>query len=475
MSCQNLSLQISAYLDEELANLDRIALEAHLGSCLDCQKHLTHYQQGRFWLKQVCSLQTTLLFSRPLKDFSDDILAQIHPEMLSDLQFSSFLDGEYSSSEAQQVSEHLQNCTACQQEYQIWKTTQHLLQTAKPDEEAKIKQIDLSSKILQTIQEEQSVSSATAVNEFSEHLGARISAYLDKELSPSLQKAYDLHCQGCKECAQQVTEMRETIRFLQKVNPSTIVWKGTAENIPLALQESMKEFHEQETLPLALENAYQIAQDRRKFFVQNVFLPLAAIFLALAALISAPWNRSQRTEVSRVSTSKNPLLDSELSLDQQQNILVTQRMTRCQTLIQTAFARLPQHHQLQDQSFLTQSIEQVEQSLQENQRLLKETGLRYNPYEGDLHLLKALLSEWRFALQEAFLSPTELESSRRVLKQQYEQALHSYSKPLARSQELFPLHLFRRQLAEAKSLENRIKALKEIVLQLEKEIHQNPF
>ncbi|MDD3149909.1 MAG: zf-HC2 domain-containing protein [Candidatus Gastranaerophilales bacterium] len=118
INCQDIEKNLSAYIDDELNDNDKLFIEEHLKNCPNCQQQLNQLSQTISLCKNTLG-KTTSNLSINYKELIEKskICANIEEKL------SPFLDGELSRQEIIEVTEHLMVCPHCRKEFYHLKQT----------------------------------------------------------------------------------------------------------------------------------------------------------------------------------------------------------------------------------------------------------------------------------------------------------------------------------------------------------------
>lgn len=202
LPCETIKTLLSAYLDGEISDDEKLSIEQHLGDCGSCREEFLA-------LKNLCSnIQTSLNADIiPIPDLSEKVLGMLNnsTELVCDEideKLSAYFDGELDITDYCSVEEHLKSCVQCNNKYNELDYLRNLIQSSVNSLD-----IDLWSKIYARLVQSGHIECKFVL----ENLSAFIDKELDEESARELQE-HIVSCKNCKKDFDSIENLQQHIR-----------------------------------------------------------------------------------------------------------------------------------------------------------------------------------------------------------------------------------------------------------------------
>ncbi len=189
-TCANYQEDLSALLDDELKNDEKVGLETHLTECKDCAVRFESLKQLNTFLsaESVSGLVVPDIWAS-IKEAG--ILPSVCDVIDEDL--SAYLDGELPPAAQDGVKQHLADCSVCLEKFKQLNMTNQLLSKGLvlPDGV----EIDLWSSVKNRLTKDCDV------------IETELSSYLDQEVVTNRHRAVTTHLMDCLPCREKFEAM----------------------------------------------------------------------------------------------------------------------------------------------------------------------------------------------------------------------------------------------------------------------------
>lgn len=197
MTCTELELELSSYIDGELDDTTQFSVRKHLEDCGLCQ---TAHEQLRSVNGLLSQVHSNIVENAP------EIWASLEAKMPGVCEciqddLSAYLDGELLPSSKEGVSTHMESCTVCLEKFNELSKVNGVL--AKGMELPADFQLDLWSNIKSRLDDD-----CVLIRE-------ELSAFVDKEVTILRHRAITSHLTECSECCNVFSGLAETGDFLR--------------------------------------------------------------------------------------------------------------------------------------------------------------------------------------------------------------------------------------------------------------------